>query len=173
MKLLRLLKRFFLFIFNGADAWYIEGEALGKMARSLNRKTKTMSKRALFVGRWQPFHKGHEWLIRQKLDKDIPVLIAVRDIEPDDYNPYSTGDTVSMLEAAFDGEDVEVIIISDIESVNYGRGVGYEINEFQPPEDIKRISATQIRDLIKAGDESWREFVNSNVAEWLENYYKD
>ena len=27
------------------------------------------------------------------------------------------------------------MIIPDIESVNYGRGVGYEINEFQPPVD--------------------------------------
>ncbi len=24
-------------------------------------------KRAMFVGRWQPCHKGHEWLIRKQL----------------------------------------------------------------------------------------------------------
>ena len=40
---------------------------------------------------------------------------------------------------------VKVISIPDIESVNYGRGVGYEINEFVPPEDISKISATEIR----------------------------
>ena len=40
---------------------------------------------------------------------------------------------------------VKVIIIPDIESVNYGRGVGYEIIEHQPPEQIKRISTTEIR----------------------------
>ena len=40
---------------------------------------------------------------------------------------------------------VRVIIIPDIESVNYGRGVGYEIIEHEPPAQIKRISATEIR----------------------------
>ena len=32
------------------------------------------------------------------------------------------------------------MIMPDIESVNYGRGVGYEIIEHKPPEDIKKIS---------------------------------
>ena len=40
---------------------------------------------------------------------------------------------------------VKIIPIPDIESVNYGRGVGYEINEFEPPKDIGKISATEIR----------------------------
>ena len=40
---------------------------------------------------------------------------------------------------------VKIISIPDIESVNYGRGVGYEINEFVPPEDVSKISATDIR----------------------------
>ena len=38
-----------------------------------------------------------------------------------------------------------VSIIPDIESVNYGRGVGYDIIEHIPPDDIKEISATKIR----------------------------
>ena len=38
------------------------------------------------------------------------------------------------------------MIIPDIESVNYGRGVGYEIIEHFPPTDIKEISATKIRE---------------------------
>ena len=44
---------------------------------------------------------------------------------------------------------VKVIPIPDIESVNYGRGVGYEINEFVPPKDIGKISATEIRKNLK------------------------
>ena len=42
-----------------------------------------------------------------------------------------------------------VSIIPDIESVNYGRGVGYEIIEHIPPEDIKEISATKIREQMR------------------------
>ena len=41
--------------------------------------------------------------------------------------------------------DIEVVVIPPIESVNYGRDVGYAINELVPPQDIKEISATKIR----------------------------
>jgi hypothetical protein len=40
-------------------------------------------------------------------------------------------------------------IISDIESVNYGRGVGYEIIEHVPPIEIEEISATSIREQMR------------------------
>ena len=44
---------------------------------------------------------------------------------------------------------VMVSIIPDIESVNYGRGVGYEIIEHIPPDDIKEFSATKIREGLR------------------------
>ena len=40
-------------------------------------------------------------------------------------------------------------IIPDIESVNYGRGVGYEIIEHIPPAEIGEISATSIREQMR------------------------
>ena len=110
-------------------------------------------KRALFIGRWQPLHPGHQWLFNQKLDKGIPILVAVRDTPIDDSNPYSTEDVISNLEKEYSDEVksgmVKVMGIPDIESVNYGRGVGYEINEFVPPKDIGEISATEIRKNLK------------------------
>jgi hypothetical protein len=55
-----------------------------------------------------------------------------------------------MLRTVFyDKEDVSVISIPDTESVNWGRGVGYELNEFIPPSDLAAISATTIRNEIK------------------------
>ena len=106
-------------------------------------------KRALFIGRWQPLHAGHKWLFNQKLEQGIPILIAVRDTPVDDKNPFLTDDVVENLEAEYSEEvasgSVKIISMPDIESVNYGRGVGYEINEFVPPENISKISATGIR----------------------------
>jgi len=128
-------------------------------------------RRALFIGRWQPFHKGHRWLIDQKLQEGIPCTVAIRNIPPDENNPYTTDETLLMLVDAFSGEDVKITKIDDIESVNYGRGVGYEINEYVPPDDIERISATQIRNKIKAGDDSWKEIVDPKIINWLERYY--
>ena len=106
-------------------------------------------KRALFIGRWQPLHDGHRWLFAQKLEADEPVLIAVRDTAVTDSDPFTTDEVVSSLEKEYADEVasgmVKVITIPDISSVNYGRGVGYEINEFVPSEDIGSISATDIR----------------------------
>ena len=127
-------------------------------------------KRAMFVGRWQPFHNGHKWLIGQKLDHGIPCLVAVRDIPPDEKNPFTTEQTVEMLQAAYVDDDVEVIAISDIESVNYGRGVGYEINEHVPPPDVGFVSATSIRENVYAGDDSWKEKVDPKIHGLVERY---
>ena len=110
-------------------------------------------KRALFIGRWQPLHPGHKWLFNQKLEKNIPILIAVRDTPVNDTNPFSTEEVISNVEKEYQSEVdsgmVKVISIPDIESVNYGRGVGYEINEFVPPKNISEISATKIRKEMK------------------------
>lgn len=119
--------------------------------------------RALFAGRFQPLHSGHMWLFRQKLDKGIPIWIAVRDVAPDDKNPFTPEQSAQMIRKAFDGEDVLVTVIPDIESVNYGRGVGYEVNEFQPPTDIGAVSATQIRKQIDEGSEDWKKVVDSKI----------
>ena len=106
-------------------------------------------KRALFIGRWQPLHDGHRWLFAQKLEADEPVLLAVRDTAVTDSDPFTTDEVVTSLEKEYAGEVasgmVKVIAIPDISSVNYGRGVGYEINEFVPPENVSSISATDIR----------------------------
>ena len=124
-------------------------------------------KYAIFVGRYQPYHYGHIELIKQKLKQGVPVLIMVRDIEPDEKNPFTTEQTVRMIQkyhAAYD-DDVKVMVIPDIESVNYGRGVGYEINEYQPPSDSGAmfISATKIRESIKNGDNTWKNMVDESL----------
>ena len=76
--------------------------------------------------------------------------IAVRDMEIDDDNPYYAHEVVERIRAHYaERSDVLVTVIPDIESVNYGRGVGYEINEWQPPALIGEISATKIREKLK------------------------
>jgi len=115
-------------------------------------------------------HNGHKWLIDQKLAQGIPILIAVRDIPPDEKNPFTTEQTVKMLDAVYEDKDVTVISISDIESVNYGRGVGYEINEHVPPPNVGFISATTIRDKIKSKDNSWKEYVDQKIWDLVEQY---
>ena len=127
----------------------------------------------MFIGRWQPFHNGHKWLINQKLSEGTPILIAVRDIPPDEKNPFTTEQTVEMIQKVYSEQDVEVVCIPDIESVNYGRGVGYGINEHVPPQNIGFISATGIRNNIKEDNNSWRENVDSSIHDLVEKYLGD
>ena len=106
-------------------------------------------KYALFIGRWQTWHKGHEWLISQQLDKGKDVWIAVRDVPEDENNPKSAHRVMlDLIEEPFIKQNIDRILISaipDIESVNYGRGVGYEVIYHEPPKEISDISGTSIR----------------------------
>ena len=137
-----------------------------------NPTTNESQKYAIFVGRFQPYHQGHISLIMQKINEGIPALIMVRDIAPDEKNPFTTEQTVEMIKKyhASKGHEVKVIIIPDMESVNFGRGVGYEINEFTPPENIGWISATGIRNSIKEGNNDWRTLVDESIQEDVERY---
>jgi cytidyltransferase-like protein len=147
-------------------------EKINHGGQPTNNKDK---KRAIFIGRYQPYHYGHINLIQQKLNEGVPVLIMVRDIKPDDKNPFTTEQTVSMIQKYHQskGDDVIVIIIPDIESVNYGRGVGYEINEFIPTEEISFISATKIRQSINSNNEEWKlmvdESLHNDIIKYLSN----
>ena len=108
---------------------------------------------SLFIGRWQPWHDGHQWLIDQRLKEGKNVCIAIRDVEPDENQPWTAQQIKDNLKIRFFNEitegKIQVIIIPDIESVNYGRGVGYDIIEHVPPTDIKEISATKIREQMR------------------------
>ena len=46
-----------------------------------------MKKYALYIGRWQNWHKGHEWLINQQLEKGKNCWVAIRDVQQDENNP--------------------------------------------------------------------------------------
>tara|TARA_R110001592_G_scaffold150456_1_gene376444 strand:- start:79 stop:429 length:351 start_codon:yes stop_codon:yes gene_type:complete len=110
-------------------------------------------KYSLFVGRWQPFHDGHRWLINERLKEGKNVCVAIREIDQSDENPYNPKAVKKNIESELSElikvKKVKVIIIPDIESINYGRGVGYEIIEHFPPRTIMNISATEIRKQLR------------------------
>lgn len=109
-----------------------------------------MSKKyAMFIGRWQTWHKGHEWLIEQQLNKGKNCWVAIRDVQQDENNPKSAQEVLKELqnEPFFTNnwDKIMISIIPDIESVNYGRGVGYDVIYHEPPKEIEQISGTAIR----------------------------
>jgi cytidyltransferase-like protein len=108
---------------------------------------------SMFIGRWQPWHDGHRWLIDQRLNQGKNVLICIRDIVPDEKNPFTAQEVERNIKnelwTLLSDERVKVMIIPDIESVNFGRGVGYDIIEHIPPTEVSEISATKIREQMK------------------------
>ena len=110
---------------------------------------------ALFVGRWQPLHDGHKALFQRALGEGKKVWIAIRDIAPDEKNPWSAEEVLSNITNEYKelcGQGVvKVSIIPDICSIEFGRGVGYDIIEHIPPAQVGEISATKIREKLKNG----------------------
>jgi phosphopantetheine adenylyltransferase len=109
-----------------------------------------MSKKyAMYVGRWQNWHKGHEWLLNQQLEKGKNVWVAIRNVETDENNPKTAQQVMmDLAEESFFKENshrINISIIPDIESINYGRGVGYDVIYHEPPEEVAKISGTSIR----------------------------
>jgi FAD synthase len=116
---------------------------------TLERKKNQFS---LFIGRFQPLHVAHKELFQQVLDEGGNVCIAIRDTETDIKNPFSPlevmGNIMNEYQQLISEGRVKVMIIPDICSVEFGRGVGYDIIERVPPTEIAEISATKIREKL-------------------------
>jgi phosphopantetheine adenylyltransferase len=108
---------------------------------------------AMFVGRWQPLHESHKALFQRALDNKKNVLICIRDGQVDEKNPFTALEVLDNINAHYYHligiGRIRVMIIPDICSIEFGRGVGYDIIEHIPPTKIGEISATKIREQMR------------------------
>ncbi len=106
---------------------------------------------AQMLGRWQPWHAGHQKLFEEVLKKTGQVNIMVRDVQGVEDNPFDF-DTVkkNILEALKDYKNrIQVTLVPNITNICYGRSVGYKIEEIVLEEKIQQISATKIREQLR------------------------
>ena len=109
------------------------------------------------LGRWQPWHDGHQALFKRCVAKTGQVIIQVRDVQGSsggqnqEDNPFNW-ETVckniqdSLLDEGFErGVHYEIMLVPNIVNITFGRGVGYAIEEEIFDDTIESISATQIR----------------------------
>ena len=108
---------------------------------------------AMFIGRWQPLHKGHQALFQEALNQGKNLLICIRDGEVNEKNPFTSKEVKKTIEDTYtllvNSGIMKVMIIPDICSVEFGRGVGYDIIEHIPPTEIGDVSATKIREQMR------------------------
>ena len=109
------------------------------------------------LGRWQPWHDGHQALFKRCVAKTGQVIIQVRDVQGasggdgQDDNPFDWEAVCKNIEEGLAkddfhrGKEYEIMLVPNVVNITYGRGVGYKFEEEVFEESINDISATKIR----------------------------
>jgi nicotinamide riboside kinase len=109
---------------------------------------------ALFIGRYQPFHGGHQALIEEGLRRVGQACIAVRDTAGlDEKNPFAFEYVRARIEHALRAHEgrFQVVSLPNVTHVFYGRDVGYAVERIDLDAGLQAISATQQRRLLGDG----------------------
>lgn len=132
----------------GTPQYWAE-QVLGRLRPAFDPQKPT----ALFVGRYQPFHGGHQRLIEEGLRRVGQVCIAVRNTHGlDAKNPlpfFAVKQRIETALAAYAGRLV-VVPLPNITNVFYGRDVGYNVERIVLDEATEQISASKVRALSAA-----------------------
>ena len=102
---------------------------------------------AQMLGRWQPWHLGHQTLFEEIIKKTGQDNIMVRDVKGIGDNPFNLETVKKNIETALKDfkNRIKISLVPNITNICYGRGVGYKIEEIVLSQDIQEISATKIR----------------------------
>ena len=115
----------------------------------------------LLLGRWQPWHDGHQELFKRCVAKTGQVIIQVRDVQGasggdgQSDNPFDWDLVCKNIENGLNkdgynrGEEYEIMLVPNIVNITYGRGVGYSFEEEVFDKSITDISATKIRKKLR------------------------
>jgi hypothetical protein len=113
------------------------------------------------LGRWQPWHDGHQALFKRCIAKTGQVAIQVRDVQGasggngQDDNPFDWDEVCENIEAGLlkdgfkRGQEYEIMLVPNIVNITYGRGVGYTFEEEVFDSSVTKISATKIRQKLR------------------------
>lgn len=123
-------------------ATHSKAESLRKINAELERE---FDPSHIFIGRWQPLHDGHRTIIDSAADNGKDVVIAIRDTELSQRNPFTAQERRNLIEDVYgDHPNVETMIVPDVDTVAIGRDVGYSI--VSVPEEVAEISGTETRE---------------------------
>ena len=130
----------------GGTPQYWAEQALARLRPAFDPQKPT----ALFIGRYQPFHAGHQRLIEEGLRRVGQVCVAVRDTHGTDRsNPLPFFAVKQRIEAALSPHAGRFVVVPlpNITHVLYGRNVGYAVERIVLDAATESISATVARRL--------------------------
>lgn len=152
-------------------------------------------RRALFIGRFQPFHNGHLAMAKRILESNEEIIVGIGSAQYSHTgeNPFTAGERYEMIKRALDADGihdyhivpipdthVHSIWVSHIRSLVPHFDVVYSnsdlvvrlfgehgVKVLSPPLMAReRLSGTEIRArMLKGGD--WQSLVPSAVAEYI------
>jgi nicotinamide mononucleotide adenylyltransferase len=106
---------------------------------------------AQMLGRFQPWHQGHQKLFEKILKKTGQVYIMVKNVNGIDDNPFTFKEVKSNIDSALKNftNMYKVVLVPNITNICYGRTVGYKIEQISLNKKIYQISATKIRSKLR------------------------
>ncbi len=100
----------------------------------------------LMLGRYQPWHEGHQALKEEAHKRTDQVLIGVRNTHgTSEKDPLSYKEVEKYILGSTNQANELVMKLPNITNIVYGRDVGYKIEKIELPKEIQAISATQKR----------------------------
>jgi len=160
--------------------------------------------RGLFVGRFQPFHRGHLHAIPDMLRNVDELIIAIGSAQCSHTveNPFTAGERIEMIRRALRAErmDPSKYLLIPITDLNDHRLWVSHVRSLVPQFDMvfsnkplvkilfaeagfsvspislyhrEQYSATEVRRRIIEKDETWKELVPNEVAEFIKSIKGD
>lgn len=152
-------------------------------------------RRALFIGRFQPFHNGHLAMVKRILETNEEIIVGIGSAQYSHTgeNPFTAGERYEMIKRALDAEGihnyhivpipdthVHSIWVSHIRSLVPHFDVVYSnsdlvvrlfrehgVKVLSPPlVDRARLSGTELRERMLKGGE-WESLVPAAVAAYI------
>jgi len=151
-----------------------------------------MSK-ALFIGRFQPFHFGHLDALKQITEDEITIGIGSSQYGGTEENPWSFEERKKMIEQSLINEHINysIVAIPDIhDEKNWVEHVKNIVSKFDvvytgnewvkklfeekgfEVKNIKikiEISGTKLREMIKNSNTSWKKYVPKQIVNSLKS----
>lgn len=111
------------------------------------------TKRGLLVGRFQPFHKGHEYVITQILKENDEVIIAVGSAQLSYTleNPLTAGERVYMIQSALKQRKLglDKAITITVPDIQYNSVWPTHLKSYSPPFDTVYTNNPLVTALLK------------------------
>lgn len=100
----------------------------------------------LMLGRYQPWHEGHQALKEEAHKRTDQVLVGVRNThETSEKDPLPYQEVARYIHESNEPGNQLVMKLPNITNIIYGRDVGYKIEHVDLSPEVQAISATQKR----------------------------